>query len=180
MKKVLEIIAAAGGAIASFCVSMPPLVWILIAVMTIDYVTGLICGALGKSQKTETGYLASHAAFLGLMKKALILLVVLLSALLDMAVSKGAGISFEAVMGATCLWFIASEGMSILENVASMGIPVPKILLRLLEIMREKGDVPEQKKEEAPADPTTKICPFCKSEIDIDATRCPHCTSELK
>ena len=37
-----------------------------------------------------------------------------------------------------------------------------------------------RKKETAPADPTTKICPFCKSEIDIDATRCPHCTSELK
>ena len=36
------------------------------------------------------------------------------------------------------------------------------------------------KKEEAPAAPTTKICPFCKSEIAIDATRCPHCTSELK
>ncbi len=32
--------------------------------------------------------------------------------------------------------------------------------------------------EEAPAAPTTKICPFCKSEIPIDATRCPHCTSE--
>jgi large conductance mechanosensitive channel len=36
------------------------------------------------------------------------------------------------------------------------------------------------KKEEAPADPTTKVCPFCQSEIDIKATRCPHCTSELK
>jgi large conductance mechanosensitive channel len=35
------------------------------------------------------------------------------------------------------------------------------------------------KKEEAPAAPTTKICPFCKSEIAIEATRCPHCTSEL-
>lgn len=34
------------------------------------------------------------------------------------------------------------------------------------------------KKEEA-ADPVTKVCPFCKSEIAIDATRCPHCTSEL-
>ncbi len=36
------------------------------------------------------------------------------------------------------------------------------------------------KKEEAPAAPTTKICPFCKSEISIEATRCPHCTSDLK
>lgn len=35
-----------------------------------------------------------------------------------------------------------------------------------------------QKKEE-PAAPTTKTCPFCKSEVNIEATRCPHCTSEL-
>lgn len=34
------------------------------------------------------------------------------------------------------------------------------------------------KKAEAPAEPTTKVCPFCMSEIDIKATRCPHCTSE--
>ena len=37
-----------------------------------------------------------------------------------------------------------------------------------------------KKKEEAPAEPTTKKCPFCQSEISIEATRCPHCTSELK
>lgn len=146
-KKVIEFLSAIGGAVASFFTTMPPLVYILIGVMSIDYVTGLICGAMGKSQKTETGYLASHAAFIGLLKKALILLVVLLAALLDQAVSKGAGIQFEAVMGATCLWFIASEGLSILENVASIGVPVPKILLKLLEVMRSKGDGPvEQQK----------------------------------
>jgi len=37
-----------------------------------------------------------------------------------------------------------------------------------------------KKKEEAPAEPTTKVCPFCQTEISIKATRCPHCTSELK
>lgn len=36
------------------------------------------------------------------------------------------------------------------------------------------------KKEEKPVAPTTKKCPFCKSEIAIDATRCPHCTSQLE
>jgi large conductance mechanosensitive channel len=36
-----------------------------------------------------------------------------------------------------------------------------------------------KKEEAAPAAPTTKICPFCQSEISIKATRCPHCTSEL-
>ena len=147
-KKVIEFISAIGGAIASFFTTMPPLVYILIGVMSIDYVTGLICGAMGKSKKTETGYLASHEAWKGLLKKGVILLVVLLANLLDIAVSKGAGITVEAVMGATCLWFIASEGLSILENVASMGVPVPKILIRMLEIMREKGDAPEEKKPE--------------------------------
>ena len=40
-----------------------------------------------------------------------------------------------------------------------------------------------EKKNEAPAapaEPTTKVCPFCQTEIPIKATRCPHCTSELK
>jgi len=37
----------------------------------------------------------------------------------------------------------------------------------------------EPKKEEAPAEPTEKTCPFCQSKISIKATRCPHCTSEL-
>lgn len=37
----------------------------------------------------------------------------------------------------------------------------------------------KKKPEEAPAAPTTKKCPFCMSEIAIEATRCPHCTSEL-
>lgn len=36
------------------------------------------------------------------------------------------------------------------------------------------------KKEEAPAEPTTKVCPFCQSEISIKASRCPHCTSVLE
>ncbi|NBJ89825.1 large-conductance mechanosensitive channel protein MscL [Acutalibacter sp. 1XD8-36] len=37
-----------------------------------------------------------------------------------------------------------------------------------------------RKKEEAPAPVSTKTCPYCKSEIHIDAARCPHCTSELQ
>ena len=38
----------------------------------------------------------------------------------------------------------------------------------------------KKKEEEKPEEPTTKTCPFCQSEISIKATRCPHCTSELK
>ncbi len=38
----------------------------------------------------------------------------------------------------------------------------------------------KKNKEEEQAEVTTKVCPYCKSEIDINATRCPHCTSEIK
>ena len=140
MRKITEVFAAIGGAIASFFVGLPPIMWVLVAVMSIDYVTGIMCGFMGVSPKTPTGGLASGAAFKGLLKKAVIILVVLLAALLDKAVSLGAGITFEAVTGATILWFIASEGFSILENVVALGVPVPKILLQALEIMRTKGD----------------------------------------
>ena len=50
------------------------------------------------------------------------------------------------------------------------------LLIRSINRMQEMGEKPE---EEAPAEPTTKECPFCASEIAIKATRCPQCTSEL-
>lgn len=138
-KKIIEALAAAGGAVASFFIGLPPIIWILLAVISLDYITGIICGVLGKSPKTENGGLSSKEAFQGLLKKALILLVVLLAALLDRAVSLSAEIEFAAVSGATCLWFIASEGMSILENAAAMGVPIPRILLNMLELFKAKG-----------------------------------------
>ena len=143
-KKHVEAIAALGGAIASFFCGLPPIIWVLLAVMSIDYLTGLLCGWMGKSPKTEHGGLSSREAFAGLLKKALILLVVLLAALLDHAVSVSAEIDFAAVAGATCLWFIASEGMSVLENAAAMGVPIPKPLLQALELFKTRsGDKPD-------------------------------------
>lgn len=50
-------------------------------------------------------------------------------------------------------------------------------LIKTINAVAEKAS---KKEEEAPAAPTTKVCPFCKSEIALDATRCPHCTSEIK
>lgn len=50
------------------------------------------------------------------------------------------------------------------------------IMIKLIMGLHKKFE--RNKEEETPA-PTTKVCPFCKSEIAIDATRCAHCTSEL-
>ena len=52
------------------------------------------------------------------------------------------------------------------------------ILFSIIKAMNKAASI-GKKPEEEPAAPTTKICPYCKSEIAIEATRCPHCTSQL-
>lgn len=54
------------------------------------------------------------------------------------------------------------------------------IVFLLIKLINTATKALTKKKKEEPAAPTTKICPFCKSEVNIEATRCPHCTSELK
>ena len=49
----------------------------------------------------------------------------------------------------------------------------------LVKIINTVSEKMTKKKEEAPAAPTTKKCPYCKTDIAIEATRCPHCTSQL-
>ncbi len=52
------------------------------------------------------------------------------------------------------------------------------VVFLLVKVIAKVKDL-APKKEEVPAEPTTKKCPFCCTEIDLKATRCPHCTSEL-
>ena len=136
MDKMYKVLAAAIGAVVSFFTGIPVIMWVLVGVMTLDFLTGIMTGAMGVSNKTDGGRLSGRAAFEGLMRKVMVLLVVMLAVLLDLAVQTGAGVSFSAVTGATCLWFIASEGVSILENAAEIGLPVPDVLMRALEVMR--------------------------------------------
>lgn len=71
---------------------------------------------------------------------------------------------------------IATFGSNFLASVINFFITA-LILFCLLKAMNKLLSIGH--KEEEPAAPTTKVCPYCKSEIPIDATRCPHCTSEL-
>jgi large conductance mechanosensitive channel len=50
----------------------------------------------------------------------------------------------------------------------------------LFLIIRQVNRMRAAQEEEAPAAPTTKACPYCRMEIDLEASRCPHCTSELE
>ncbi len=55
------------------------------------------------------------------------------------------------------------------------------LMVKFVRNLENVGELLKKKKEEEVKEaPTTKICPFCKSEISIDATRCPHCTSVIE
>ena len=59
-------------------------------------------------------------------------------------------------------------------------IIVAFVLFLIMKGLNALMSIGQKKKEEEPKAPTTKICPYCKSEIAIDAVRCAHCTSELQ
>ena len=54
------------------------------------------------------------------------------------------------------------------------------VIFLLVKVINVMGDKLSKKKEEKPAAPTTKKCPYCLSEIAIEATRCPHCKSNIE
>ena len=71
----------------------------------------------------------------------------------------------------------ASLGIGNFINAIISFLIMAFILFSIIKAMNKAASI--GKKEEAPAAPTTKMCPYCKSEIAIEATRCPHCTSQL-
>ncbi|MGN1349099.1 MAG: MscL family protein, partial [Acutalibacteraceae bacterium] len=53
------------------------------------------------------------------------------------------------------------------------------IIFFMVKGINKLSTLGKKKEEEVPEEPTTKTCPFCKSEIAVDATKCPHCTSDI-
>ncbi len=54
------------------------------------------------------------------------------------------------------------------------------VIFLLVKTINKVSEIGKKKQEEVPAEPTTKVCPFCKSEVAIDAVKCPHCTSDIE
>lgn len=98
----------------------------LITVMALDYLTGVTRSVVnGEGVNSEKG-------FKGLLKKATILYIVILAVLIDRLI--GQGWVFRSLV---CFWYVANEGISILENVTSLGLPVPDQLKNVLEQLKQ-------------------------------------------
>ena len=134
--KVVKALATVGGAIAGIFGEWSILMTILAAAMVLDYISGVLVAAFGKSLKSEGGHLDSKVGFVGLAKKALIIMIVLLATLLD----KALGAEAMVFQTATVCYYIANEGISVVENAGLIGLPVPEVVKRALEQMKEKKD----------------------------------------
>lgn len=138
--KIVKTMAMIGGAIAGAFGGWDTMMAVLCIMMAIDYVTGLICAAMGKSGKTASGHLDSNVGWVGLARKGVILLVIVMAAQLDRIMPEGTQIFRDAMI----FFYVANEGISVLENLGLMGVPFPQFVMRALEKLREKNDTGEE------------------------------------
>lgn len=132
---ICAVLGVIGGSVASLFGGWDAALITLIIFMVIDYITGIIvAGVFHKSTKSQNGALESGAGWKGLCRKGVILLVVLVACRLDLMM----GITF--IRDTVIIGFIINEGISITENAACMGVPLPTIIKKALEILKKNND----------------------------------------
>lgn len=136
--KIIKAVAVAAGAIAGLYGEWTTALSILAIMMGVDYITGVLVAISGRSPKTDGGGLSSKIGFIGIAKKGFIMLIVLVATQLDRAIGNTAMV-FQT---GTTFYYIANEGLSILENAEAIGVPFPSFIKQRLETMRESKDKP--------------------------------------
>lgn len=122
-------IAAVGGFIGAFLGSVDGLVIALIIFMAADYLTGVSVGVTTHRLSSETG-------FKGLLRKVLILVMVGIANIIDVYILKQGSVIRAAVI----FFYLSNEGISILENSAALGLPIPQKLKDVLEQLGKDED----------------------------------------
>ena len=126
---------AIGGFVSSVFGGWNSALTTLVIFMAVDYLTGFIVAAVfKKSAKSETGALQSKAGWKGLCRKGVTLLVVLVACRLDLIIQS------NFIRDATIIGFVLNETISIIENVGLMGVPVPKVILKGIDVLRQKNE----------------------------------------
>lgn len=134
---IVRTLGAVGAFVAGLLGGWDVTLQVLLLAMTLDFVTGLLVAFHGRSVKTQGGGFASKESFLGLTRKIFVLLLVCLATALDGALGTPGVLRL-----AVSMFYVANEGLSILENSALLGMPLPAALKTALEAMKEKADTP--------------------------------------
>ena len=135
--KIQMAVAAIGGWLGYFLGGMDGLMIALLVFMVLDYITGVMCAIADKR-------LSSSVGFKGICKKVLILMLVGLAHIVDLHVI-GTG---SALRGAVICFYLSNEGLSLLENAAHLGLPVPDKLKDVLAQLHGRQDVETDRDKE--------------------------------
>ena len=127
--KVQTAAAAIGGYLGYFVGGVDGLMTALIIFMVIDYITGLMCAIVDRKLSSEVG-------FKGICRKVLIFLLVGIGNIIDVAVLGAPGVLRTAVI----FFYLSNEGVSLLENAAHLGLPVPEAIKTVLEQLHDKSE----------------------------------------
>lgn len=141
MDRIFNIKTALCGALGAFGGLLSQLMggWtndlgILVFLMALDFITGLLIAAMGKSLKSENGGLSSNVGWKGLVKKIMTLVLVAVAAQLDILI----GTDFVRAMAIVA--FIVNEVLSITENAGLLGLPLPAVFQKAIDILKGKAD----------------------------------------
>ena len=134
--KIQMAVAAIGGWLGYFLGGMDGLMIALIIFMVLDYITGLMCAVIDKK-------LSSAVGFKGICKKVLILMLVGVAHIVDLHVV-GTG---DALRSAVVCFYLSNESVSMLENAAHLGLPIPEKLKSVLAQLHGREDETESKED---------------------------------
>lgn len=125
--------SAIGGFIGWFLGGFDGFLYALIAFAVIDYITGVMCAISDKKLSSEVG-------FNGICRKVLIFVLVGIGNMVDVYVLDEAGVLRTAVI----FFYLSNEGVSLLENSAHLGLPIPQKLKSVLEQLHNRNEKEEK------------------------------------
>ena len=132
---VCTAVGAVGGVIAKALGGWDNAVITLIIFMVIDYAMGIIVAAVFKnSEKSENGGLSSRVCWVGLARKVITLLFVVIAYRLDLLIGT------DYIRTGVIIAFCASELISICENAGLMGVPLPSVITKAIDILKNKSE----------------------------------------
>lgn len=131
------VFSALGGWLGYFMGGYDGLLYALIVFVFVDYLTGIMCAITDKKLSSKTG-------FKGLFRKILIFIMVGVANIIDTNVMGQAGVLRTLVI----FFYLSNEGISLFENAAHLGLPVPAKLKEILEQIHERTEPKEKKNDQ--------------------------------
>lgn len=131
---ICSVVGAVGAAFASFFGGWSSGLTTLVFFMAVDYFSGLmVAGVFHNSKKTDSGALESRAGWKGLCRKYMTFIFVLIGYRLDLIFNT------SYIRDAVIIAFVANELISITENAGLMGLPLPEVIKKAIDVLQNKS-----------------------------------------